>query len=83
MLNTPTNGVAWFGFVPGSDTNTDTAKLVVALLYSVVPAALACVALPLLWRYPLTRERQARMRAHIEKRDQRRAQRTLVEGAAT
>ncbi|MEM8767613.1 MAG: MFS transporter [Pseudomonadota bacterium] len=67
-----TNGVAWFGFDPTSDENTATAKLVLALMYSVIPAALACVALPLLWKYPLTRERQARMRAHIEKRDQRR-----------
>lgn len=69
-----TNGVVWFGFVPGSDANTDTAKLALACMYSVIPALLACVALPLLWKYPLTRERQARMRAHIEKRDLRRSQ---------
>jgi glycoside/pentoside/hexuronide:cation symporter, GPH family len=68
-----TNGVVWFGFEPGSVTNTATAKLAVACLYSVIPAALACVALPLLWRYPLTRERQQRMRAHIERRRERTA----------
>jgi len=67
-----TNGVAWFGFDPTSTANSETAKLAVALLYSVIPALLACVALPLLWKYPLTRERQERMRAHIEKRDARR-----------
>ena len=53
------------------DDNTAAAKLAVACLYSVVPAALACVALPLLWKYPLTRARQERMRKHIERRDQR------------
>ena len=68
-----TNGVALFGFVPGSADNSDTAKLAVALLYSIIPAALACVALPLLWKYPLTRERQERMRRHIERRNLRRA----------
>ena len=68
-----TNGVAWFGFDPSSASNSDTAKMALAFLYSVIPAALACVALPLLWKYPLTKERQARMRAHIERRDARRA----------
>ncbi len=69
-----TNGAAWFGFDPVSTANSETAKLGVALLYSVIPALLACVALPLLWKYPLTRERQERMRAHIERRNLRLAQ---------
>jgi Na+/melibiose symporter-like transporter len=69
-----TNGVVWFGFIPGSDENTAAAKMAVACMYSIIPAALACVALPLLWKYPLTRERQTRMRAHIERRDLRRSQ---------
>lgn len=68
-----TNGVAWFGFDPSSDENTAAAKLSVAVLYSIVPAILACVALPLLWKYPLTQARQERMRGHIERRDRRRA----------
>ncbi len=69
-----TNAVVWFGFDPSLDENTATAKLALACLYSVIPAAMACVALPLLWKYPLSRERQARMRAHIERRDRRRAE---------
>lgn len=77
-----TNGVVWFGFDPASAANTESAKLAVALLYSVIPAALACVALPLLWKYPLTRERQARMRAHIERRDTRRRAGGKAEPAA-
>ena len=67
-----TNGVAWFGFDPSSADHTDTAKMAVAVLYSIAPAILACVALPLLWKYPLSKQRQERMRAHIERRDQRR-----------
>ena len=66
-----TSAVAWFGFDPASDVNSDTAKLAVACMYSVIPAALACVALPLLWHYPLTQERQQRMRGFIERRDVR------------
>jgi Na+/melibiose symporter-like transporter len=66
-----TNAAAWFGFDPGSAANTETAKLALACLYSIIPAGIACVALPLLWKYPLTRERQARMRRHIERRNLR------------
>jgi GPH family glycoside/pentoside/hexuronide:cation symporter len=68
-----TNGVVWFGFDPSSDENTATAKLAVACLYSIIPAVLACVALPLLWKYPLTKARQERMRGHISRRNERRA----------
>lgn len=67
-----TAGVAYLGFDPGIETNTESAKLAVACMYSIIPAGLACVALPLLWKYPLTRERQQRMRSHIERRDARR-----------
>jgi Na+/melibiose symporter-like transporter len=67
-----TTGAAFFGFDPGIDENTAEAKLAVAVLYSLFPACLALVALPLLWRYPLTEERQQRMRARIESRNRRR-----------
>jgi glycoside/pentoside/hexuronide:cation symporter, GPH family len=70
-----TNGVAFFGFDPSSPVNTDTAKMALAWLYSIIPAAVACVALPLLWNYPLSKERQERMRNHIERRDRRRRER--------
>lgn len=68
-----TNGAALFGFDPSSPENTATAKMALAWLYSIIPAAIACIALPLLWNYPLTRARQERMRAHIERRAQRMA----------
>lgn len=66
-----TTGVAYFGFDPTSDANTGTAKMALACMYSVIPSAIACIALPLLWKYPLTHERQQRMRDHIERRDAR------------
>ena len=66
-----TAGAAYMGFDPTSEVNTGTAKMAVACLYSVIPAAIACIALPLLWNYPLTRDRQQRMREHIERRDAR------------
>lgn len=69
-----TNLAAWYGFDPSADENTAIAKLALACLYSVIPAAMACLALPLLWNYPLTKERQQRMRSHIERRDRRRQQ---------
>jgi Na+/melibiose symporter-like transporter len=61
-----TNLAAMFGFEPtaGID-NTPGAKLAIACLYSVIPAGLALVALPLLWRYPITREYQAQLRQQI------------------
>lgn len=57
---------AWFGFDPAVTTNDYTAERAVTYLYSIIPAALACIALPLLWNYPLTRERQQEIRASIE-----------------
>ena len=61
------NAVAYFGFDPSITTNTDSAKLAVAFFYSLGPAMLALVALPLLWHYPLTRERQAELREQIRR----------------
>jgi GPH family glycoside/pentoside/hexuronide:cation symporter len=74
-----TSVVAWFGFDPALAENTATAKMSVAWLYSIIPAILACLALPLLWKYPLTRKRQERMRNHIQRRDSRRAEDVAVE----
>ena len=72
-----TNLAAYYGFDPSAVENTKSAKFALACLYSVIPALLACIALPLLWKYPLTRERQHRMRAHIERRDARRRTQAL------
>ena len=39
-----------------------------ALAYSIIPAALKFIALPFIWRYPLTEERQVRIRERLERR---------------
>ncbi len=66
-----TNAAAAFGFEPTAGTdNTDSAKLAVACLYSLFPAGLALIALPLLWRYPITRAFQEDLRARITREQQ-------------
>ncbi|MGB0571596.1 MAG: hypothetical protein ACPGQM_05900 [Alphaproteobacteria bacterium] len=55
------------GFVP--DTyNGDSALLVLAILFGVCPIIFKVVALSVVWRYPLTAERQLQLRAEIRER---------------
>jgi len=42
--------------------------LMLAVLYSIVPAAFKFIALPFIWNYPLTEERQIRIRARLDRR---------------
>lgn len=60
----------WFGFDsladPESTTNTEFSLLMLACLYSVVPALFKFVAMPLLWTYPLTEARVAEIQQEIE-----------------
>lgn len=39
-----------------------------AVLYSIVPAGFKLMALPFIWKYPLTEERQIRIRERLERR---------------
>ena len=55
------------GFVPDMYNGGD-ALLVLAILFGVCPIIFKLMALALVWRYPLTAERQARMRAEIVER---------------
>ena len=48
--------------------NSSLSLIVLALAYSIIPAGLKFVALPFIWRYPLTEERQKRIRARLERR---------------
>jgi len=67
---------AWVGFDPTADPaaagtpdgNTSSALVWIALLYSIIPATLMLTTLPYIWRYPLTEERQRRIRERIERR---------------
>ena len=42
--------------------------LVLTLTYSIIPAGIKFIALPFIWRYPLTEERQVRIRERLERR---------------
>ena len=50
---------------PLKTTNTSFSLLMLAVLYSVVPAMFKFVAMPLLWKYPLTEARLAEIQAEI------------------
>ena len=59
-----------FGFDSLADplktTNTSFSLLMLAILYSVVPAMFKFVAMPLLWKYPLTEAKLAEIQAEIK-----------------
>ena len=46
--------------------NSQSAKIALAILYSIVPAVFGAIAIPFLWRYPLTEEKQKEIRAQLE-----------------
>lgn len=54
------------GFSAEIDTNTPASLLTLAILFGVVPVAFKVVAGIVVWRYPLTRERQAQLRRDID-----------------
>jgi Na+/melibiose symporter-like transporter len=68
--------VAFFGFDPTADANlggtsagnSDGSLMWLAVMYSIVPAGLKFIALPFIWHYPLTEERQRKIRERIERR---------------
>ncbi len=68
-----TGAAVWFGFDsladPKNTTNTEFSLLMLACLYSVVPALFKFVAMPLLWNYPLTEARVAEIQAEIDAAD--------------
>ena len=55
--------------------NTFGALMALALFYSVVPSLVKLTTLPFLWTYPLTEERQARIRRRLEAKAERLARR--------
>ncbi len=68
--------VAFFGFDALADPalagteegNSESALLMLAVLYSIVPAGFKFIALPFIWKYPLTEARQIRIRERLERR---------------
>jgi len=67
-----TGSAVFFGFDsladPKDTTNTGFSLLMLACLYSVVPALFKFVAMPLLWKYPLTEKRLAEIQSEIAAR---------------
>jgi Na+/melibiose symporter-like transporter len=41
------------------------------MLYTVIPAAIHCAALPVMWRYPLTEARHRRLKQRIATKTER------------
>ncbi len=68
--------VGLFGFDPEADPalahtaegNSTLSLVMLTLLYSIIPALVKFIALPFIWKYPLTEERQKRIRERIERR---------------
>jgi len=56
-----------YGFSPRGD-NTADAILALALAYSLLPVALKIFAIAMVWRFPITAERQLRIRARLSAR---------------
>ena len=69
-------GVAMFGFDATADPelggtpqgNSFVALMSLALFYSVIPSCFKLCTLPFLWNYPLTEERQRRIRARLTRK---------------
>lgn len=77
-----TAGAGYFGFDPtcaspslaregAACMNSEASITALAAFYSIIPALVALISVPLLWRYPVTEDRQRRLRAQIARRDGR------------
>lgn len=75
-----TAGAGYFGFDPtcaspalpreaATCMNSASSIFALANFYSIIPAVVAVAAVPLLWSYPVTEERQKRLRAQIARRN--------------
>ncbi len=70
------SAVAFVNFDPTADValagtpngNSGTSLFWLTMLYTIIPAVIHCVAIPVMWRYPLTEERHERFKAKLEKK---------------
>lgn len=65
--------LAWSGFDPQVMTNSDGAKFALTAMYCLVPLTLWVISTTVIWQYPITHERQARLRAALDRRIARKA----------
>jgi Na+/melibiose symporter-like transporter len=61
----PTADVALSGTAQG---NSDTSLFWLTMLYTIIPAIIHCLAIPIMWRYPLTEVRHQRFKIKLEKK---------------
>ncbi|PKQ03104.1 MAG: hypothetical protein CVT73_16410, partial [Alphaproteobacteria bacterium HGW-Alphaproteobacteria-12] len=66
--------LSWVGFEAQSENNSPEALFALLAMYCLVPLALWLISIMIIMRYPITRERQTRLRAALERRTSRRAQ---------
>ena len=66
--------LAWAGFNAQSEQNSPEALFALLAMYCLVPLVLWSISIAIILRYPITHERQARLRTALEKRILRRAQ---------
>lgn len=65
--------LGWIGFNPQSQTNSDLALFTLTAMYCLVPLVLWVISTIVIWQYPITQERQARLRAALDRRIVRKA----------
>ncbi|MDO8289612.1 MAG: MFS transporter [Parvibaculum sp.] len=65
--------LAWVGFNPATEINSPTALFTLTAMYCLVPLVLWIISVAVIWQYPITRDRQVRLRIALEKRIIRRA----------
>jgi len=66
--------LAWVGFdATLAAGNTEEALMGLKMVYVFLPATIFIIAGIIIWKYPITKERQARLRTALDKREERRA----------
>ena len=61
-------GLLGYQAIGGAAASAEQGVLALRLVYCLGPVALYSLAVPLIWSYPLTPERHARLRAGLERR---------------
>lgn len=65
--------LAWVGFNPAVPTNSSVSLFTLTAMYCLVPLTLWVISTMVIWQYPITHQRQARLRAALDRRILRRA----------
>ncbi len=63
--------IAYMGFDPQADSQTELGTFAITMIYCLVPLALWIVSVAVIWNFPLTAERHARIRAAYARKSAR------------